>query len=68
MDIDVDTARYISSLIKSERGIQQTLTQTYFGDEENDILPNRQFIQEMEKYPDLWEIARNIEGLISGLG
>lgn len=68
LDIDVDTARYISSLIKAERGIQYTLTQTYFGDEENDIKPNSQFVSEMEKYPELWEIAKNIEGLISGLG
>ena len=68
LDIDVDTARYISSLIKAERGIQYTLSQTYYGDEENDIAPNRQFVQEMEKYPELWEIARNIEGMISGLG
>lgn len=68
LDIDVDTARYISSLIKSERGIQFTLSQTYFGDEENDLKPNSQFIQEMNKYPELWEIARNIESLVSGLG
>lgn len=68
LDIDVDTARYISSLVKAERGIQYTLTQTYYGDEENDIAPNSQFISEMEKYPELWEIAQKIEGLISGLG
>jgi len=68
LDIDVDTARYISSLVQAERGIQYTLTQTYYGDEENDIKPNKTFIQEMEKYPELWKIAKGIEGLISGLG
>ena len=68
LDIDVDTARYISSLVQAERGIQYTLTQTYYGDEENGIKPNRQFISEMESYPELWKIAQGIEGLISGLG
>ena len=68
LDIDVDTARYISSLVQAERGIQYTLDQTYYGDEENGIKPNKTFIQEMEKYPELWKIARGIEGLISGLG
>ena len=68
LDIDVDTARYISSLVQAERGIQYTLDQTYYGDEENGIKPNKQFVQEMEKYPDLWKISRGIEGLISGLG
>ena len=68
LDIDVDTARYISSLIGAERGIQYTLTQTYYGDEENDIRPNAQFIQEMYNHPDLWEIAQGIEGLICGIG
>lgn len=68
LDIDVDTARYISSLVQAERGIQYTLSQTYYGDEENGIKPNKQFISEMEAYPELWKIAQGIEGLISGLG
>lgn len=68
LDIDVDTARYISSLIGAERGIQYTLQQTYYGDEENDIKPSKQFREEMARHPELWEIAQGIEGLISGLG
>lgn len=68
LDIDVDTARYISSLIGAERGIQYTLHQTYYGDEENGIKASKQFQQEMENYPELWEVAQGIEGLISGLG
>ena len=43
LDIDVDTARYISSLIGAERGIQYTLHQTYYGDEENGIKASKQF-------------------------
>ena len=68
LDIDVDTARYISSLIGAERGIQYTLHQTYYGDEENGIKASKQFQQEMENYPELWEVAQGIEGLVSGLG
>ena len=68
LDIDVDISRYISGLIKSERGIQYTLDQTYYGDEANDIKPNKQFIAEMNKYPKLWEIAKSIEGIVSNLG
>jgi DNA polymerase-3 subunit alpha len=68
LDIDVDIARYISSLIGSERGQQYSLHQTYYGDEENDIKPSKQFQQEMENYPELWEVAQGIEGLISGVG
>ena len=68
LDIDVDIARYISSLIGAERGIQYTLHQTYYGDEENDIKPSKQFQSEMENYPELWEVAQGIEGLICGLG
>lgn len=66
--IDVDIARYISSLIGAERGIQYTLAQTYYGDEENGIAPSKAFQAEMANYPELWEIAQGIEGLISGVG
>ena len=68
LDIDVDTARYISSLIGAERGIQYTLHQAYYGDEENGIKASKQLQIEMDKYPDLWEVAQGIEGLICGLG
>ena len=68
LGIDVDTARYISSLIGAERGIQYTLHQTYYGDEENGLKPNQTFVQEMKNYPDLWKIAQKIEGLVNGIG
>ena len=40
----------------------------YYGDEENDIKPNITFIDEINKYPKLWEVANRIEGLICGMG
>ena len=67
LGIDVDVAQYLASMIESERGQLRTLTQTFYGDEENNIKPNQQFRNEMENnYPELWEVAKNIEGLCNG--
>lgn len=68
LGIDVDEASYISNLIPSERGAVYTLKQTYYGDEENGIAPSQTFINEVNKYPKLWEVAQRIEGLICGQG
>lgn len=68
LGIDVDEASYISNLIPSERGAVYTLSQTYYGDEENGIAPTQAFINEVDKYPQLWEVAKKIEGLICGQG
>ena len=68
LGIDVDEASYISNLIPAERGQVYTLKQTYYGDEENGIAPTQSFINEINKYPKLWEVASKIEGLICGQG
>ena len=68
LGIDVDEASYISNLIPVERGQVYTLKQTYYGDEENSIAPTQAFINEVNKYPQLWEVAQKIEGLICGQG
>lgn len=68
LEIDVDTAQYIASLIESDRGIQRTLSQTYYGDEEKGFKPNSTFVEEMNKYPELWEVSQKIEGLPCGVG
>ncbi len=69
LGIDVNEATYLSSFIQSDRGAQRTLTQTFYGDEENDMLPNKQFVNLMTtKYPKLWEVAQEIEGLVSKVG
>ena len=68
LGIDVDEASYISNLIPAERGQVYTLSQTYYGDEENGIAPNQSFINVVNKYPKLWEVAKKIEGLICGQG
>ena len=68
LGIDVDDAQYISSLITVERGAAYTLKQMYYGDEENNIKPSLTFIEEINKYDKLWEVASKIEGLICGYG
>lgn len=68
LGIDVDEASYIANLITSERGALYTLSQMYYGDEDNGIAPNKAFIGEMEKHPQLWDVAKRIEGLICGQG
>ena len=68
LGIEVDDAQYISSLITIERGVAYTLKQMYYGDEENGINPNQTFINEINKFDKLWEVASKIEGLICGMG
>lgn len=69
LGIDVDIAQYLSSMITADRGLLRTLKQTAYGDENNDIPANNQFRIEMEEnYPELWEVAQRIEGLICGVG
>ena len=68
LGIDVDEAKYVSGLITTERGAAYTLKQMYYGDEEEGIKPNQTFIDEINKYPNWWETAKSIEGLICGVG
>lgn len=63
LGIDVDIALYIASLIPADRGIVRTLSQCYDGDEENGFEPIALFRQAVEEYPELWNVARRIEGL-----
>ena len=68
LGIDVDIAQYIASLVPSDRGQIRSLHQCYYGDEENDFQPIKQFIIEMNNYDELWKVAQKIEGLIMGTG
>jgi len=68
LGIDVDIAQYISSLIPADRGMLRTLSQCFYGDEENDFAPIKQFVFEMNNYSELWNVAQKIEGLICGSG
>lgn len=69
LGVDVDIAQYLSSMVAADRGMQRSLKQTFYGDEENGFAPNKQFIYEMtENYPEVWEVARKIEGLVCRMG
>ena len=67
--IDVDISQYLASLIPSDRGQLRSLKQCMYGDEEKDFKPIKQFVYEMtENYPEIWEVASKIEGLVCGIG
>ena len=69
LNIDVDIAQYIASLIPADRGQLRSLDQCMYGDEEHEWAPIKQFVFEMTKnYPELWDVAHGIEGLICGSG
>lgn len=66
---DNDIANYLASLIPSDRGQLRTLKEVFYGSKEKDFKPNAIFVNEMtNNYPDLWEVAQKIEGLICGTG
>ena len=66
LGIDNDVSLYISSLIPADRGKVRTLSQCYYGDDEFAAIPL--FIQQMNQYPELWQVAQKIEGLICRVG
>ena len=69
LGIDNDIAQYLASLIVADRGQLRSLKETFYGDEEKDFKPNSIFVHEMtDNYPELWEVAQKIEGLICGTG
>lgn len=68
LGIDVDIAQYIASLVPADRGMLRTLDQCYYGDEENDMPVIKQFVIEMNNYPELWNVAHKVEGMICGSG
>ena len=63
--IDVDTAQYLSSLIPSERGFLWPLKDVVYGNKNKDRKPITAFINEINKYPGLLDIAMAIEGIIN---
>lgn len=69
LGIDVDIATYIASLIPADRGQLRSLDECMNGDEEKSFAPIKQFQIEMtQNYPELWNVAHKIEGLICGSG
>lgn len=59
---------YLSSLIPVDRGQVRGLADCYNGNEEKGWNPSETFVKEMDNYSDVWEVAQQIEGLISRRG
>ena len=69
LGIDVDVAQYLAGFIEADRGQLRSLQQTFYGDPDNGIKASKQFQLEMtQNYPELWQVAQGIEGLINGCG
>lgn len=69
LGIDNDEAQYIASLIPSDRGKLRSLKEAFYGDKDKGFKPVTPFVEAMTyDYPELWEVAVQIEGLISGTG
>ena len=68
LGIDNDISLYISSLIPADRGKTRTLSQCYYGDAEEGFAAIPLFVQQMNQYPELWEVAQRVEGLICRVG
>ena len=67
LNIDPDEISYITSMVKNERGFDWSLHDCYYGNGD-DRKPVAAFIEEMNKYPELWKLAQCIEGLVTRLG
>lgn len=72
LDIRVEEAGYLSSLVPVERGKQWSLHDCFYGNEAEDRNPIHELVNEVKKLSqeynvDLKEHALMIEGLISGL-
>lgn len=66
LKIENEISQYISNLIVADRGQTRTLSQMYYGDKDNPPVP--EFVNQMNQYPELWEAAQKIEGLVNGVG
>lgn len=68
LGVNNDYAQYLASLIVADRGQIRSLKQMYYGDPEQDMRPNKVFVNEMDAHPEIWETALKIEGLVRTSG
>ena len=54
-------------MIPNERGFDWSLHDCYYGDG-GDKKPITAFKQQMDQYPQLWDVSQTIEGLVTRLG
>jgi DNA polymerase-3 subunit alpha len=65
LEIDNDISLYLSGMIPFERGQNWNLSDCFYGNEDKERKPIKEFIREVEKYPNLKDTALKIEGLIN---
>ena len=63
--VSVDVAQFLTSLIPSERGFLWPLSDVVNGNKEKDRKPITLFLNEINQYPGLLDIAMSIEGLVN---
>jgi DNA polymerase-3 subunit alpha len=69
LGIDSDVGLYLASLIPADRGQTRTLKECFYGDEEKGFKPIPTFVNAMTNdYPEVWEVAQKIEGLVCRVG
>ena len=64
LKIDTDSAQMMSSMIPIERGFVWSLNDTYYGNEDKNRPPVKEFKNEVDKYEKLLETALLVEDLI----
>lgn len=64
LNISPDTIGYLKSLIPIVRGSVYSLKDCVYGNEKKGRKPVPEFIKEINKYPDLLDVALGLEGLI----
>lgn len=68
LEIDNDTAQTMTSLIPVERGFNWSIKDTYYGDEENNREPIKEFVNIVNQHEGLLETVLIIEGIIINRG
>lgn len=68
LGINNDIGIYLSSLMPVERGQVWTLKEAYYGNPEKERKPVTEFVNQVDQYPRLLEVALGIEGLVSRRG
>lgn len=66
LKINNDDAQYIANLIPRERGLLWSLKDCFEGNEEKERKPATEFINKVNEYEGLKEIALSLEGLVVG--
>ena len=68
LGIDNDVTSYIAGMVPITRGFSWSLHDCLYGNEEEGRAPQKEFINECEKYPELLKTALQIEGSVCGRG